>query len=279
MAACLTPPITGVNNESASVPVAHADTSNLDGKTDLMIFLLIGQSNMVGAPRPEAADEVENPRVKVLAYETCSGLGRTYNEWYTAKPPLHGCYGGLGPGDYFAKTIATAYPNATIGLVPLAINGVDIDFFEKGVVSKRRREFSIPPDNHWTGAYDWGLERARLAQKVGHIHGIIFHQGESDSGSPEWVGKVKQMVTDLRSDLGLGEVPFVAGELLYTGCCGKWHNSLMPQLTREISNTRVVSANGLSGQDAAHFDLAGQRELGKRYAAAMLELMKTRSQP
>jgi hypothetical protein len=270
-----------VNNESARplAAAANAGTSNLEGKTDLMIFLLIGQSNMVGAPKPEAADEQENPRVKVLAYETCASLGRTYNEWCTAKPPLHGCYGGVGPGDYFGKALAAAYPNATIGLVPLAINGIDIDFYEKGVASKRRREFSIPPDNHWSGAYDWVLERARLAQRVGKIHGIIFHQGESDTGSPEWVGKVKKMVSDLRADLGLGEVPFVAGELLYTGCCGKWHNPLMLQLTQEISNTRVVSANGLSGQDAAHFDLAGQRELGKRYAAAMIELMKTTSQP
>jgi hypothetical protein len=34
----------------------------------------------------------------------------------------------------------------------------------------------------------------------------------------------------------------------------------------------------LSGQDAAHFDLAGQRELGKRYGAAMIELLKAAPQ-
>lgn len=228
---------------------------------------------MVGAPKPESQDEVENPRVVVLAYETCPNLGRTYNEWYPAKPPLHGCYGGVGPGDYFGKAVATKYPNVNVGLVPLGINGVDIDFFEKGVVSKRRGEFKIPPDNHWSGAYDWVLERARLAQKVGTIRGIIFHQGESDTGSSQWVTKVKTMVTDLRTDLGISEVPFVAGELLYTGCCGKWHNPLLAQLPAEISNTRFVSASGLNGMDAAHFDLAGQRELGKRYGQVMIELL------
>jgi len=245
-----------------------------------MIFLLIGQSNMVGAPKPEPQDEVESPRVKVLAYETCPNLGRTYNEWTTAKPPLHNCYGGAGPGDYFGKALAAAYPDATIGLVPLAVAGVDIDFFEKGVVPKRRNEFKIPPDNHWSGAYEWVLERARLAQKAGAIRGIIFHQGESDTGSSEWVGKVNTMVTDLRSDLGLGEVPFVVGELLYTGCCGQLHNPLVTKLPQAISHTRVVSANGLLGQDAAHFDLSAQRELGKRYGAAMVDLLRTAaSQP
>jgi hypothetical protein len=35
-----------------------------------------------------------------------------------------------------------------------------------------------------------------------------------------------------------------------------------------------VSAQGLAAMDVAHFDLAGQRELGARYGAAMLELLK-----
>lgn len=240
---------------------------------DTMIFLLLGQSNMAGAPSPEAEDEVEEPRVKVLAYEDCSRLGRRYNQWYTAKPPLHGCGGGLGPGDYFGRAIAKAFPNATIGLVPLAISGVDIDFFVKGVVSARRHEFRIPPDDHWAGAYEWVVERARLAQQSGAIRGIVFHQGESDTGSPQWVGKVKRVVEELRNDLNLGEVPFVAGELLYGGCCAQWHNPLIQQLPAAISNSSVVSANGLAGIDAAHFDLPGQRELGARYGSAMLELM------
>ncbi len=238
-----------------------------------MVFLLIGQSNMVGAPSPQPEDQVENPRVRVLAYEDCPSLGRTYNQWYPARPPLHNCHAGVGPGDYFAKTLAKAYPRANIALVPLAINGVDVDFFLKGVVSKRRREFSIPPDNHWAGAYEWSLERARLAQQVGTIRGIIFHQGESDTGDGRWVNKVSQLVSDLRADLKLGEVPFVAGELLPSGCCGKWHNPLVQRLPEQISNARVVSAAGLAGIDSAHFDLAGQREFGARYGAAMLELL------
>ena len=117
----------------------------------------------------------------------------------------------------------------------------------------------------------------RLAQKVGTIRGIIFHQGESDAGNSAWIGKVKTMVTDLRTDLGIGDVPFVAGELLYTGCCGKRHNPLFSQLAGEITNSKFVSANGLSGVDSAHFDLAGQRELGKRYGEAMIQLLQTSS--
>jgi len=240
---------------------------------EFKVFLLIGQSNMEGQPKPEAQDQMSDPRVQVLAYDDCQNLSRTYNQWYTATAPLHGCYAGVGPGDYFGKALAAAYPKATIGLVPCAISGVDIDFFRKGVTSTRRGEFRIPPDNHWGGAYEWVLERAKLAQQSGVIRGIIFHQGESDTGQAVWVEKVKGMVTDLRTDLGLGEVPFLAGEVLHGGCCAS-HNPIVAQLPANISNAFVISASGLAGADSAHFDLAGQRELGARYGRTMLDALR-----
>jgi len=247
-----------------------AETPGGNEDTGFHVYLLIGQSNMEGMPKATAEDQTPDERVKVLAYNDCPNLSRTYNEWYTAAPPLHSCYAGVGPGDYFGRALAAAYPQATIGLVPCAISGVDIDFFRKGVTSARRSEFQIPPDNHWGGAYEWVIERARIAQQTGVIKGIIFHQGESDTGQTVWVEKVKGMVTDLRTDLGLGEVPFVAGELLISGGCCASHNPIINQLPGQITNAFVVSAMGLVGADEAHFDLAGQRELGARYAQTML---------
>jgi len=276
MAACVTPPSARGAHENAPKPGASAAAdgwAEAGGGEDGLIFLLLGQSNMVGAPKPEAEDEVGHPRVLVLAYDDCPRLGRVHDRWYPARPPLHGCGDGVGPGDAFGRALAEAYPDATVGLVPLGISGVDIDFFRKGVISRRRHEFRIPPDDHWPGAYEWAVERARLAQQAGPIRGILLHQGESDTGDPQWVGKVAAMVADLRADLGLGAAPFVAGELLYSGCCGGAHNPLVAALPGEIPACRVVSASGLAGMDAAHFDLPGQRELGARYGAAMLELL------
>jgi hypothetical protein len=244
---------------------------NTTGDPNFYVFLLIGQSNMEGAPRPEAIDRELNENVKVLAYDNCAGLGRTYNEWYTAAPPLHSCGGGVGPGDYFAKTLVAQNPGKAIGLVPCAISGVDIDFFRKGVISTRRNEFRIPPDNQREGAYEWVLERARIAQQSGRIRGILFHQGESDTGQSVWVEKVREMVSDLRTDLELGDVPFLAGEVLYGGCCSS-HNPIVNRLPAQIPNGFVISADGLAGMDEAHFDLAGQRTLGARYGERMLEV-------
>jgi hypothetical protein len=263
----------GATGAAASAPSGAGSGASSTADPNFYVFLLIGQSNMEGQAKPDADDRMTDARVQVLAYDNCPNLPRTYNGWYTATPPLHSCYAGVGPGDYFGKTLAAAYPDAKIGLVPCAISGVDIDFFRKDVTSARRSEFKIPPDNHWGGAYEWVLERARLAQQVGVIRGIIFHQGESDTGQAVWVDKVKGMVTDLRADLGIGDVPFLAGELLYTGCCAS-HNPIINQLPAQISNTFVISADGLTGQDDAHFDLAGQREFGVRYGNQMLDAMR-----
>lgn len=257
---------------SGGMTMAEAPSLAANTPSGNQVFLLIGQSNMEGSSAAEAADEVEHERVRVLGYEAgCND--RTFNEWSPARPPLHSCWAGLGPGDSFGKIMAEAWPAATIDLVPCAISGVDIDFFVKGVVSARRSEFRIPPDNTREGAYEMVLERARIAQQTGTIAGILFHQGESDTGQSIWVDKVAGMVSDLREDLGLGEeVPFVAGELLHTGCCAS-HNPIINRLPDSIANAHVVSAAGLEGADTAHFDVASTRELGERYAAAMLEAL------
>ena len=238
----------------------------------MQLFLLFGQSNMEGTPKPEAEDLEENSRVRVLGYDDFGD--RRWNEWAVARPPLHRSWAGVGPGDSFGKAMAEAWPDATIGLIPCAISGVDIDFFRKGVVSKRREEFEIPPDNARDSAYPMVIERVRLAQEQGVVRGILFHQGESDTGNSAWVGKVEQIVADLRADLGLSDaVPFVAGELLYSGCCAA-HNPLLQQLPGVIPNAHVVSAAELTPLDNAHFDLESQRELGRRYAEAMLAALE-----
>jgi hypothetical protein len=252
---------------------------------NFLIFLLIGQSNMEGAPASEPEDRGTNPRVKVLALRDCPQRAQVHDQWYVAAPSLHTCGNSLGPGDYFAKTLADALPNASIGLVPDAIAGVDIDIFRKGVVSARRNEFFLPPDNQRNSAYETVIERARLAQQVGVIRGILFHQGESDAATgalqQAWPGKVQELVDDIRSDLGLDSaaVPFLAGELLangppQNGCCGNAMNPRIDSLPDLIPNAFVVSGAGLGVRtDGLHFDVVGQREFGRRYAQTLREAL------
>lgn len=235
------------------------------------IYLLFGQSNMEGAATIEAQDRTINDRVKVLADLNCSNLGRTYGNWYPASPPLNRCWSGLGPGDYFGKTMADGMPsNVTIGLVPAAVSGTPIELYQKSAPIGRNNQ-DIP--TQFNGGYAWLLDLAKKAQADGVIKGIIFHQGESNTADPQWKFKVQEIVTDLRKDLNIGDVPFIAGELLYAdykSCC-HWHNPEINKLPSLVNNSFVVSAAGLPGMDEAHFTNASYRELGKRYAQIMLE--------
>ncbi len=235
------------------------------------IYLMFGQSNMEGAAPIENQDRITHPRVKVMADLNCSNLGRTYGNWYTASPPLNRCYSGIGPGDYFGKTMADAMPGSvTIGLVPAAVSGTPIELYQKSAPIGRNNQ-NIP--TQFNGGYAWLLDMARKAQQVGVIKGIIFHQGESDTSDPLWKHQVKEIVTDLRNDLGIGNVPFLAGELLYAdyqSCC-HWHNAEVNKLPGLIPNAYVVSAMGLPGMDIYHFTTASYREFGRRYAQIMLE--------
>ena len=228
------------------------------------VFLLLGQSNMAGYPKAQQADKVEDPRVRVLGFDACSATGRQIDRWDTAAPPLHECWNGaIGPGDYFAKTLLGVIPSQdTIGLVPCAISGEKIETFMK--VGGTR--------------YDWILQRAKLAQQAGGvIEGMLFHQGESNCTDGSWPGKVNTFVTDLRNDLGLGNAPFLAGELAYTGGCAG-HNPLVNRLPTTVSNAHVVSASGLVVDPAdtqwnLHFDHDSQVTFGMRYAQKMIEAL------
>ncbi len=244
------------------------------------VFLLFGQSNMAGGSASEAQDRIVHPRVKALAYTNCASQGRTYNQWYAASPSLHGCGTGVGLGDSFGRIVADSLESDTIALVPCAIPGVDISFFGKGVVSSRRKDFSIPPDNHWTGAYPWMVERISKAQEKGVVSGILFHQGEADwtdTARKVWVSRVAAIVKDLKSDLGIADVPFLAGELrarlnrsTNESCCFA-HNPYVATLAKTVPNGHLVSSQGLDpANDPYHLSTPGYREFGKRYAASML---------
>lgn len=253
------------------------------------IYLLLGQSNMQGTATIQAQDRgINNPRVRTLQSENgCSGQNWTYGQWRVAEPPQVRCNqeGGLGPGDTFGHTMAAnTDDNITIGLVGGAYGGAKIEYFLPncgGNCTPPYGGISGAPDNG-TGGYKWVLDLAKKAQEEGVIKGIIFHQGESNSGQQNWPSLVNQYITALRTDLGISaaDLPFIAGELPYTGCCSG-HNTLVRQIPNAVQNGHYVTAEGgLNDKgDGLHWNSAAVREMGRRYAAKMLTLVDTNSGP
>lgn len=248
-----------INNTNKDI-----SNNNPDNQGKFHVFLLLGQSNMAGYPKALETDKSIDPRILVLGFDDNPELGRVKDQWDVACPPLHEAWwGAIGVGDWFAKTVVDKLPTGdTIGLVPCAISGEKIETFMKSEDSK----------------YDWIVNRAKLAKdRGGIIEGILFHQGESNNGDPSWLDKVNTLLDDLKKDLDLGDIPFIAGELLYSGGCSE-HNKLVKQLPSFIKNCYIVSAEGLVGDPSdtkwnLHFDHDSEVTLGKRYAEIMIKVL------
>lgn len=247
------------------------------------IYLCLGQSNMEGNAPYEAQDTVVNPRFQVLSAVDNQELGRVKGKWYPARAPLCRQNTGLTPADYFGRTMVENLPeNVRIGVVHVAVGGCKIELFMKD-----KREEYIKTAPNWmlntlkeydNNPYERLIEMAKIAQKDGVIKGILLHQGESNTGEKEWPEKVKSVYESILADLNLKaeEVPLLAGEVVnsdHGGTCAAM-NPIIDTLPQVIKNSVVISSKGLScAADHLHFDAAGYRVLGRRYAVAMLKMM------
>ena len=230
------------------------------------LYVLIGQSNMAGRGTLDTAAAVSSERV--LKYTSEEG-------WAPGTEPLHAKKpgkGGAGLAASFARAMADAEPDVTIGLIPCAVGGTPLSRWMKG-----------------GDLYEKAVARTRKAMHDGTLKGILWHQGESDSKQEEtartYGDRLADMVTDLRDDLGMGEVPFVAGHLgqfvTSPNHAGKYAYSQVVEdhltaLPGRVPCVAVVESTGLAAkQDELHFDTPSLREFGTRYAAAMQRLIQS----
>ena len=252
------------------------------------IFLCLGQSNMEGNARIQPQDTVGiDPRFKVLQAVDCPDLKRTKGNWYTAVPPLSRCKTGLTPADYFGRTMVANLPgDVRIGIINVSVGGCKIELYDKDNYQSyvtTAPKWMLGMINQYDGnPYARLVELARLAQKDGVIKGILLHQGESNSNDSLWTKKVKLVYDNLLKDLHLKAkmVPLLAGELVNAdqgGICAGM-NKIIATLPQMIKNSYVISSAGCTdATDNLHFNAAGYRELGKRYAEKMLSLLKIKS--
>jgi len=259
------------------------------------VYLCFGQSNMEGyvsgggIPNEDKTDVDE--RFKVLAAVT--GGGRTQGEWYTAVPPLCRNDTGLTPADYFGRTLLEGIddPDVTVGVIVVAVAGCAINLFEKDIAVSSAylnaqadwmKNIAVHYNNN---PYQRLIDMAQIAQETGVIKGILLHQGESGRAGPNnvngsdsaanWAAAVKGIYNNILEDLGLepNSIPLLAGQAVGNS------NTIIPNLPTTMPGIAYVipsngcTAAGPSGNDAIHFSYEGYRELGRRYAAKMLELL------
>ncbi len=223
----------------------------------LDIILCIGQSNMAGRGAIEDQDTLTLENVYLFNAE---------QEFEPAKNPLNR-YSTV------RKVIGMQRlsPSWTFGIDYQSIKGGKV-----GLVVNARGGSKIMEWQKGTLHYNEAMIRALQAQKHGTIRGIIWHQGESDRNESElYLDRFNQMITDMRKDLGIPDLPVVVGEV------GNWRgnsdpiNEVIRSLEREIPYVKAVSAEGLNHLgDSTHFDSEAQRKLGRAYAEALIVLQE-----
>ena len=243
------------------------------------IYLAFGQSNMEGQGTIESQDKTVDPRFQMLS--TIDNFnGRKLGTWNDAIPPLANKHGGLGPTDYFGRTLVEKLdPQIKVGVVVVAIAGCSIVAFDspldQSYMSTQAGWFKDIVKDYGDDPYKRLVEMAKKAKEDGVIKGIIFHQGETDEGDSDWPNKVKKVYDRLVKDIGLDEnIPFFAGEVPYQGS-SKGTNNNIRKLPQQSKNFYLVSAEGLNDLDMMriHFSSQGYRDFGKRYAEKVMEVL------
>ena len=256
--------------------VAVVDISQIDGvpKANILalngidilepvhVFLLVGQSNMVGRPTFDGGEGYPDG---TLQYPKATGYDSGYTDTTTiaASPPLQhwdATAGDMGLAlqfaiDYHQQT------NAQVVLIPAADGGTGFaaNNWNPG---NPQYEHAINATNALMAANpDWLLK------------GILWHQGESDASNASYYHQFYRIVQLMREQIVVADetTPFIVGQLFIGNTSTAIvRNSNVISVTPQYNyHTAFVSSNQLTSYDNLHFDAASLRTFGSRYNDAI----------
>jgi hypothetical protein len=222
-------------------------------------FLMIGQSNMAGRGIIGEVPPIENEHLFMLRN------GR----WYPLSEPVN-CdrpFAGVSLAVSFADQYQKKF-GGQAGLIPCADGGTSLEDWREG-----------------GQLYSHAVYQTRLAKNISEVKGILWHQGEGDSGKEKDAATYGEgfakMIKALLKDCGIEKAPVILGELgYYLKDNPKNAEPFFPLVNRELArlaaenrNMALASAEGLvSKGDYLHFDSPSLREFGRRYFQKYLEL-------
>lgn len=230
------------------------------GYTEDRIYLLAGQSNMMGKGKIS-----ELP----ASYRHTPSNVKFY---YQGREKGLAQFAYFGPEIGFAHEIARAFPNDQHIIIKQAATGSTIERWlpgqalYKGLL--RQVGFSLPEEHDKK------------------IDAIVWMQGESDARSADlagqYGGRLNRLIHGLRNDLNSPHSMFIFGQInpedLAFSKVAQVQAS-QRQVQQASTNTILVSTDGLGKlYDHVHYNANGQLELGKRFAKAYIEQARKRGQ-
>lgn len=240
-------------------PKEELKPTRIPKKKKVWVFVMAGQSNMAGRGQVQPEDTIVNERILAINRE---------GELVLAKEPLNlhePSMVGLDCGVSFARTILKSCPtDISILILHTAVGGSSI---QKWIHDSVHRE--VPLLTNFK-------QRVAAAKKFGMIKGIIWHQGEADAnakGIPMYGKNLDTLFGMFRKICSNQFLPIVMGELGHFSKTSHETfmqiNQLMYEHASKDPYAAVVKTGDLDHKgDNLHFNTAGQRTLGARYAEA-----------
>lgn len=279
---------------------ASALFAQSNGDKKIKVFILSGQSNMVGwGEDSKLPDNIINGDEHKLMFEN--------GKWQKLKPfksankgqTRYGLSGNtFGPEISFAEAISKAYPNETIGIIKSATGGTGILAWSPTWTKEQANRTN---DGGKGDLYKVLLDKVKAAQKEADIEivGFLWQQGGADMTnlevSNEYFDNLKALIEGLRKDLNLPNLPAFIGCTVSKETLVRLKDS--PQLEKikkvrpglenviyarfeaeeKIPNVKVVHTPNLEKHlRNVHYNTNGQLKLGGYYAISFLEFVNNK---
>lgn len=231
----------------------------------LKVFIVAGQSNAMGqyADKSGLPTALQNPQEDVIL--------RANGTWTTLQPGRNTATANdFGPEITFGRALADAWPGQNIALVKYAVGATDL----------ANNWNPDTPGAQYAGLID-AVNAAMAELSVGYdaqLTGMIWMQGESDaldlSKANAYEANLRNFIESVRGDLGVGELPFVIGQI--SDSTAWTYGDTVQQAQWDVGHSMpyvtTILTNDLSLY-SSHYDAAGQMALGYRFAEGMFTLV------
>ncbi len=241
-------------------------------KPNIHVFIMAGQSNMVGLGIP--TDLPANLQGTFTGVTIKAG-GDPVKGWLDLSPAFGTQGTRFGSELTFGRDIYNNFNGEKVAIIKYSVGGTHL-----------YGNWRPPSSGGTTGTLYTNLINFSQAcfneLNVNYnviVHGICWMQGESDAQSDVWANEyhtnLPNFINDVRNALGQGPLPFVIGmidvQTVWT------YNSIIRQVQLDVANNltnvRTFDTKGLT-TDGVHYTAAGLVELGHLFAQNMTALVK-----
>ncbi|MEN9308330.1 MAG: Endoglucanase precursor [Fibrobacterota bacterium] len=255
-------------------------------KTEVPLFLLSGQSNMVGLGTTSgsltAAQKQFFPIDNIKVYVDAEGdATKVMKRWNSLSPILGSTTSQFGPELFFGKVLADSFPGRKFAFIKVARSGTYLG---------KATEWLPPSSNNGKGGTYYAAMMGSIDAALKAFHsafdttlytpkwaGFLWLQGEFDAMdatlSNQYETNLNNLIKDIRSKAGVADLPVVLpmidAQSMWTNYSKIWAADVA--MTKKLTRVDTVSTKGLP-TDNIHYKTEGMVTIGERCAARWIKM-------